>query len=103
MDAEKYENILLETLRIGLIAIRNLANTPKRTTVIETMLTQWAELCHSLPAILLGKCDARAVAYFLHGDMAQFCANYPTKEHADFGQIAALKLELEIVASVSLH
>jgi hypothetical protein len=90
----KSRDILIEILRIGLIAIRNISNVDRRNRELETKLKEWAELCHSLPPMLLGGCDERAVKYFLQGDALIFEKNYPEKDAADFLQAQALIKEL---------
>lgn len=91
MDANSPQTILLEILRVGLIAIRNLSELPSRNRQADEKLRHWANLCHSLPAILLGGSDNRAVSYFAAGDMKLFYSRYPSPHDADFGQILALR------------
>ena len=93
-NTERYREILLEMLRIGLIAIRNLAENPKPNARDGGKLYQWAELCHTLPAILQGNCSERAVDYFVRDMAAWFCTHYPAKGDSDFIQVAGLKAEL---------
>jgi hypothetical protein len=88
------EEILLEIMRIGLVSIRNLATLQRRNGDSEKKLKEWAELCHSLPPILVGKCNPSAIKYFIDGDAAFFLANYPSKADSDFAQVADLLLEL---------
>lgn len=94
MNAEKHAEVLLELLRVGLISIRNLSSLPKKNNKSELMLREWSELCHSVPPILMGRCDMRAIRYFIDGDSQLFLKNYPSKEDADFLQASALIGEL---------
>jgi hypothetical protein len=94
MNAEKHAEIFIELLRVGLISIRNLSSLPKKNNTSELMLREWSELCHSVPPILMGKCDIRAVRYFIDGDAQLFLKNYPSKRDADFLQVSALLNEL---------
>jgi hypothetical protein len=94
MNKDTCRELFLELLRIALIAVRNLALTTDRVTEHNKMLSEWAIFCHSLPTILIGDCDARAIRYFLAGDAALFIRNYPRKEDADYIQIRELVKEL---------
>jgi hypothetical protein len=95
MNANDSQAILLEIIRIGLISIRNLAEQPSRNQLADAKLKHWANLCHSLPAVILGGSSAAAVSYFIEGDLKLFCLNYPARRDADFGQIVELRAELE--------
>jgi hypothetical protein len=95
MNTDQYRTIILEILRVGLISIRNLSEHTNQVPQREAKLILWANLCHSLPAVLLGDCDRRAVSYFLKGDAKLFCSEYPACRDADFCQIVALKAELD--------
>jgi hypothetical protein len=55
MNADNTQTIILEILRVGLISIRNLAEHPALNQQAGEKLKQWANLCHSLPAMLLGR------------------------------------------------
>jgi hypothetical protein len=94
MNAEKHAEIFIELLRVGLISIRNLSSFPKKNNMSELMLREWSELCHSVPPILMGRCDTRAVRYFVDGNAQLFLRNYPSKQDADFLQVSALIDEL---------
>jgi hypothetical protein len=94
VNEDKNRDISIEILRIGLIAIRNISTINNRNHELQSKLREWAELCHSLPQILLGGCDERAVKYFLEGDALVFVKNYPEKNGADFLQAKALINEL---------
>jgi hypothetical protein len=93
--APLFPDILHEILRIGLISIRNLSEQPSRNQLADEKLKHWANLCHSLPAVLLGGSNSAAVSYFAKGDLKLFCANCPAPRDADFGQIVGLRAELE--------
>ena len=95
MSADDSETILLEILRVGLIAIRNLSEQPMRNQLTDDKLKHWANLCHSLPAVVLGGSSTSAVTYFVKGDLKLFCSNYPARSDADFGQIVGLRAELD--------
>jgi hypothetical protein len=95
MSAEDSQIILLEILRVGLISIRNLSEQQSRNQLAGEKLKHWANLCHSLPAILLGGSSASAVSYFVKGDLKLFCSSYPAPRDADFSQIVGLRAELD--------
>jgi hypothetical protein len=95
MSADDSQTILIEILRVGLISIRNLSEQPSRNQLADEKLKHWANLCHSLPAVLLGGSSASAVSYFVQGDLKLFCSNYPAPLDADFGQIVGLRAELD--------
>lgn len=95
MAAGNIAEILLEILRVGLIAIRNLSLISHQRPEYGQMLNLWAELCHTLPPVLLGGVDERAVGHFTQGDLKRFCADYPAKSAADFQQIVSLEEELK--------
>jgi hypothetical protein len=97
MNTEKCAEILLELLRVESISIRNLAGISGREAKIDAMLVSWTELCHSVPSILLGRCDSRAVRYFLDGDALSFKRDYPAKQDADYKQAICLLDELRIL------
>ena len=87
MHTYNYEALLLDTLRISMMAIRNLVMSQKRERIFDQMLKEWANFGHSLPTILIGKCDERAVQYFLSGDAFLFERDYPRKTDADYLQV----------------
>jgi hypothetical protein len=97
MNSIDNRTILIEILRVGLISIRNRCEYPERESQNDEKLKQWANLCHSIPAVLLGNCDDRAVQYFIKGDLCLFCSNYSTPNDADFRQILALREELDAI------
>lgn len=101
MNPKNTAQIVLELMRVSLISIRNISLLSKRDKHSDVMLREWAELCHSLPPILLGNCDARSIRYFLDGDAALFLQNYPSKSDADFSQGRALLGELNAVINTS--
>lgn len=90
------EKVLLELLRVGLIAIQNLSETPSLRRLFCRRLQYWSTLCHSIPPILIGNCANAAIAYFLNGDANWFVNNYPKKNDADYIQIKGLLSELKI-------
>jgi hypothetical protein len=94
MNTNNTRTIILEILRISLISIRNLSELPSRNQLADEKLKHWANLCHSLPAVLLGDCSTSAITYFVKGDLKLFCLNYPAPRDADFGQILGLRAEL---------
>ena len=87
MNTDNTPTIILEILRVGLISIRNLSELPSRNQLADEKLNHWANLCHSLPAVLLGGCSTSAITYFVTGDLNLFCLNYPSPRDAEFGQI----------------
>lgn len=99
MNTDRYRTIILEILRVGLISIRNLSECPNGVPNGDEKLILWTNLCHSLPSVLLGNCDQRAVTYFLKGDAKLFCADYPSPHEADYRQIEALTAELNALTS----
>lgn len=101
MNSNEIQTILLEILRIGLIAIRNLSEYQARSLQDHERLKLWTDLCHTLPSVLLGKCNERAVRHFLQWGINPFCRNYPAPEHSDFRQIVELRTELEALLSNS--
>lgn len=104
MSNEQTQIIVTELLRIGLIAIRNLSNLTqrKRSSEINLMLVEWAELCHSVPALLLGGCKCDSVSGFVEGHGASFIRNYPLKNAADFKQVCGLLHELSALVQRSV-
>ena len=96
MNTQKCQEILLELLRVGLIAIRNLADIKSRDVRMNSRLIEWTTLCHSVPSILLGRCDPRSVKYFIDGDASAYLRIYPSKQDTDFVQAVDLLKELEI-------
>lgn len=78
--------ILLDILRIGLISIRSLVTQEKRGSDANLMLVQWSQLCHSLPLILIGDCDSRAITFFVEGDGLIFRRDFPSKDDAYYLQ-----------------
>jgi hypothetical protein len=52
---KEMESILLEILRVGLITLRNIVESQNPTRIQEQMAREWANLCHSIPPILMGR------------------------------------------------
>lgn len=94
MNPNESQTILLEILRVGLISIRNLSEYPAKNRRDVEKLKQWANLCHNIPIILMGKCEELAVRFFIKWHLEYFCSGYPARNDADFGQIVKLRAEL---------
>jgi hypothetical protein len=101
MNSDKARTTVIELLRIGLITIRNLAAMPRRNQRQETMLSEWAELCHTIPPMLLGGCKGEALRYFVEVGGAMFMEKYPDKSAASFEQARNLLSELSALVRQS--
>jgi len=97
MNNNQNEQILLEILRISLISIRGLAGQKKLDRKSHEKISYWANLCHSLPPIIMGKSDIRALSFFSNWDLKLFCTKYPDTNEALFKQIVALRDEIDNV------
>jgi hypothetical protein len=94
MVADKSHDLMLELLRIGLISIRNFSSLSRRDRLQESMLLEWAELCHTVPSVLMGGCKAEALQYFVHVQGATFAERYPDRAASSFQQAMSVLKEL---------
>ncbi|UJB18556.1 MULTISPECIES: hypothetical protein [Lysobacter] len=101
MNTDKAQSAVIELLRIGLITIRNFAAMPRRSQRQETMLSEWAELCHTIPPMLLGGCKTEALRYFVEVGGAMFIDKYPDQSATNFGQARNLLDELSVLVQQS--
>ena len=94
MDADRRHDLMLELLRIGLISIRNFSSLSRRDRRQERMLLEWAELCHTVPSVLMGGCKVEALRYFVSVQGATFAEKYPDHEASSFQQAMSVLKEL---------
>lgn len=94
VSSDQARDIVLELLRMGLLTIRWRAVGSKRYWSRKKELAAWAELCHSLPPVLIGGCRADALRCFLKWNVASFVQRYPSRDSTDFRQACALFEEL---------
>jgi len=91
----KAEEICLEMLRVGNIAIRYYAYRQPDTN---PALIELAEFCHNLPTVIFSLKESlsfSAAEYFLRVQAAQFATSYPDKNEATYVQILVLVEELQ--------
>ncbi|WP_363796321.1 hypothetical protein ABU614_12735 [Lysobacter firmicutimachus] len=93
-SSDQAREVVLELLRIGLLAIRCRTALSIRYWSRKKELEEWGELCHSLPAVLMGGCKTEALRYFLEWNVASFVQRYPSRDGTDFKQACALFEEL---------
>jgi hypothetical protein len=101
MSVDKAQIVVLELLRIGLIAIRNLAAMPRRNQRQDAMLSEWAELRHTIPPMLLDGCDVKGLQYFLEAGGAMFVDKYPDRSATSYEQARNLLDELSVLVQQS--
>lgn len=96
-SSDQARDIVLELLRVGLLSIRCRAVEPKRYRGQEKELAEWAELCRSLPPMVIGGCQAGTLRFFLKWNVASFVQRYPSCDGTDYQQACGLLEELAAV------
>lgn len=94
-EYRRRSEILLEILRIGVVAFRNLAAGRRWLIGRRAMMIEWSELCHTIPILLREDVDDAAYLWFVENHATMFLAKYPRQRDAYFIQVAELLAELE--------
>lgn len=89
--------ILIEILRISVVALRNLAGGRRWLIGRRAMMIEWSELCHNIPPLLYESSDDAAYRWFIEVQGRMFLARYPRKRDADYLHVAELIGELEVL------
>lgn len=100
MNKSQIEDEILHMLRVALVALRNLLEGTRFKKHEDKKIL--ANFCHSLPAVLLSKCNTEAVKYFLEVHSVYFVNNYKSNKDQVYTEVRDSLIKLFLACDIDM-